>query len=415
MPLGSEGKYMVERTMERRAGAVGMTAVIMTLYFISPAISAISPAVASLSSSYPGVSPAAIGYVVTITAAFQAVAAVVAGSLMGKKVGYRALAIVSSVLVVVAGCFPFVLADGQGFGALLFSRAVLGIGLGTIMPLSNALVLACFSDEDARSKLIAGGNAMLNIGTIVMNLLGGLLCGFSWQATFLVYAIGIILLVLSVVVMREPAHIAEADSAKSARIGKLPGISFAFIVFFLLMCVVTQPVIVYSSTLLAEAGISNSMVPAVMTSVFSVGGIVVSALFPVLFKKLRNVLMPLGYTIGVLALLACYLGSSADGGNLVLFGIGAFLAGAALLIVTCLTPMVLSQVVAPQMHATAMGLVSFSMAAGTFLSTPFAQLVSVLTGNPDVRMVLLGAAALAVMLVVVTGVTVAGMKRRENR
>lgn len=406
---------MVEGTTERRAGAIGMTAVIMTLYFISPAISAISPAVASLSSSYPGVSPAAIGYVVTITAAFQAVAAVAAGSLMGKRVGYRTLAIVSSALVVVAGCFPFVLADGQGFGALLLSRAVLGIGLGTIMPLSNALVLACFSDEGTRSKLIAGGNEMLNIGTIVMNLLGGLLCALSWQTTFLVYALGIVLFVLSVVVMREPEHVVETNGGEGSHVGRLSGVAFAFIVFFLLMCVVTQPVIVYSSTLLAEAGISNSMVPAAMTSVFSVGGIVVSMLFPALFKKLRNALLPLGYAIGALALLACYLGSGTGGGNLVFFGIGAFLAGAALLVVTCFTPMVLSQVVAPQMHATAMGFVSFSMAAGTFLSTPFAQLVSVVTGNPDVRMVLVGAAVLATVLVIVTGVTVARMKPRENR
>ena len=112
-------------TAKKGGGAAAITIVIMMIYFMSPTISAISPAVASISASYPAVSASAIGYVVTITAAFQAVTAVVAGALMGRKVKYRTLTIFSSALVVVSGCFPFVLQDGAGFALLLVSRALL--------------------------------------------------------------------------------------------------------------------------------------------------------------------------------------------------------------------------------------------------------------------------------------------------
>ncbi len=400
-------------TAKKGGGAAAITIVIMMIYFMSPTISAISPAVASISSSYPAVSASAIGYVVTITAAFQAVTAVVAGALMGRKVKYRTLTIFSSALVVVSGCFPFLLQDGAGFALLLVSRALLGVGLGTIMPLSNALVLASFSDESKRSQLIGAGNAILNIGTIVTNLLGGFLCGFSWQSTFLVYALGVILVALSVFVMREPAHV-QADEGPKRKGGKLPVLAFVFIIYFLLMCVVTQPIIVYASSLLAEAGVTNAMVPAAMTSVFSIGGIIVSLVFSFLFKVLRNALMPIAYVMAAFSLLACFFGCNATSPNIILFGVGAAGAGVALLIITCFTPMVLSQVVAPDMQSTAMGFVSFAMAGGTFLSTPFAQLAAIVTGSASIRMVLLVAAVVAVILVVTTALTMVLLRRRAH-
>lgn len=398
---------------KKGGGAAAITIVIMMIYFMSPTISAISPAVASISSSYPAVSASAIGYVVTITAAFQAVTAVVAGALMGRKIKYRTLTIFSSALVVVSGCFPFLLQDGTGFALLLVSRALLGVGLGTIMPLSNALVLASFSDEGKRSQLIGAGNAMLNIGTIVTNLLGGFLCGFSWQSTFLVYALGVILVALSVFVMREPTHVEKSTNEKG-RSGKLPLLTFVFIFFFLMMCVVTQSVVVYCSSLLADAGVTDSMVSATMVSVFSVGGIVISLGFSLLFKALHNVLLPAAYVVAALALLACFVGSDAGSANILLFGVGAALSGAALLIVTCFTPMAISQIVEPKMQSTAMGFVSFAMAGGTFLSTPFAQLAAVVTGDTSIRMVLLVGTVVSIALAVLACATIVAMKKREQ-
>lgn len=396
-------------TGKKSSSSIAITIVILMVYFLSPTISAISPAVASIATAYPAVSTSVIGYVVTITAAFQAVTAVVAGSIMGKKVNYRTLTIVSSALVVLSGCFPYFLQDGSGFILLLVSRAFLGIGLGIIMPLSNALVLASFSDEGKRSALIGAGNAMLNIGTIVTNLLGGFLCGISWQSTFLTYALGIILLVLSVFMMQEPPHVQSLTREKKS--GRLPAFTFVFILFFLMMCVVTQSVVVYCSQLLADAGIADSMVSATMVSVFSIGGIAVSLCFSALYKLLRDALLPVSFIVSALALLACFVGCNQSSPSIILFGTGAVLAGVALLIITCFTPMAISQIVSPNMQSTAMGFVSFAMAAGTFLSTPFAQLSAVVMGDASIRMVLLMGAVVSLALVVLGAVAVVVAKR----
>lgn len=386
-----------------RKGGAGTVAVIMALYFMAPTISAISPAMSSIASAYPEVDPAAIGYVLTITAALQAVTAVIAGALAGRKVNYKTLAIIASTLVVVSGCFPYFLGSGDvDFVMLLVSRAVLGVGLGIVMPLSNALVLAAFTAESDRSRLIGVGNGMLNIGTIVTNLLGGFLCGISWQSTFLVYALGVVLFVLSVFAMREPEHVQQEEVAEKPASGKLPAVSFAFILFFLLMCVVTQPVIVYCSQVLAEAGITDAMVSAIMVSVFSIGGIAVSLPFTGLFKVFRNALLPIAYVIAFAALLACFIGTQTAVSNAILYGVGAALAGAALLLVTCFTPMALSQVVAPELQSTAMGFVSFAMACGTFLSTPFAQLAGIVLGSGSMTSVLVFASGCSAILAVIS-------------
>lgn len=398
-----------------RRGTKGTVAVIMALYFMAPTISAISPAMSAIAGSFPHVGAAAIGYVLTITAAFQAITAVVAGALAGRKVNYKTLAILSSALVVISGCLPFFLPEGGGFALLLVSRAVLGIGLGIVMPLSNALVLAAFSEESDRSRLIGVGNAMLNVGTIVTNLLGGFLCGIGWQTTFLVYALGIVLFILSAVAMREPAHVQNEAAADKLAGGKLPAISFAFILFFLLMCVVTQPVIVYCSQVLAEAGITDAIVAAIMVSVFSIGGICVSLPFTGLFKVFRNALLPIAYVIAALALAACFIGAQPEAPNAILYGVGAALAGAALLIITCFTPMALSQVVAPELQSTAMGFVSFAMAAGTFLSTPFAQLAGMVMGSQSMVSVLLFAAICAGVLAAITAAFVFATRKRSDR
>lgn len=394
------------------AKTAGITAVIMMVFFISPTISAISPAMSSIAASYPDVSAAAIGYVMTITAAFQAVTALAVGAVLGRKLKYKTATVAAAAGVVVAGCFPFLLADGAGFSALIVSRAILGIALGFIMVLSNSLVLAYFHDEEVRSKRISMGNAMLNIGTIATNLVGGALCAISWQSTFLAYAVGVVLLLLSVFLMKEPQlpaaepeQLAEGGKAKA----KLPAIAFVFIILFLMVVICVQPVVVYTSQALAAAGVDNSMVTASIITVFSVGGIIASAIFPAAFKRVKNAVLPLSFAVSAVAMCGCFAFCAPGSASIIGYGLCAILAGCGLLLVTCFTPMVLSQVCAPEMLPTAMGFVSFAMAMGSFLSTPFAQVVAAVSGSDSVRLVMLVAGIIAAVFVLISVFVLKGM------
>lgn len=404
----------------------GVTATIFSLYFFAPTISAMSPALGAMTEAYPAVSAAAMGYVVTITAILQAVAALVAGLIAGRKIKFRTILIIAGVLYVVAGCFPYFLQDGQGFAALLVSRALFGVATGIVMPLSNSLVMVFFKDESKRSGIVGVGNVVLSLGTIVTNLVGGYLCLISWQSTFLVHALGIIMLVLSIIflpdkvfkaaeegVSAEESEEAESDASEAKAKAKFPAIAILYLFLFLMVLVVTQPLIVYNATFLTEANIGTSVTAGYMTSVFSVGGMIASFAFKFLYSKLKDWVLPFAYIFAILGALLGYVGTGT--GNLLFYAAGIFCAGVALLLITCFTPIVLSSIVAPELITMAMGFVSFITAAGTFLTTPLAQVSTSLMHTTEVRCVLLVAFVMAVVIGILSLVVSASMSKRSKK
>ena len=78
---------------------------------------------------------------------------------------------------------------------VLFFRALVGIGVGIIMPLSTGL-LAFYFTKDKQDRLMGYSSAMNQMGGAVATLLSGLLATVSWQLSFLVYLMGLISVVL---------------------------------------------------------------------------------------------------------------------------------------------------------------------------------------------------------------------------
>lgn len=380
----------------------GIKATIFSLYFFAPTISAISPALASMASAYPTIDVATLGYIVTITAAFQAVTAVLAGLVAGKAFSFKSMLVFASLLYVLSGCFPYLLQDGEGFEMMLVTRALFGVATGIVMPLSNSLVMAFFDDKMERASLIGKGNVFLNLGTIVTNLIGGYLCLISWQTTFLVYGLGIVMLVFSIFcVPAGKSSGLEDEATKSERSSSgFPLVALTYILIFLMAGVATQPLLVYNAQFLSNSGIGDSVTAGYMITFFSIGGILASWGFSRIFNKIHEWLIPLSFVIIIAAALLGFIGSNPDGGNLVLYATGIFLSGFALLLITCCTPLAVTVIVKPEMTTTAMGLIAFATAIGTFLAAPFAQLVTFICGSDDVRLVLLG----AIVCAVITGI-----------
>lgn len=78
---------------------------------------------------------------------------------------------------------------------LLVTRAILGVGLGIIAPLSLVLI-GVFFEGSEKAKFMGYSTAITNLGGIISTLLVGFLAGFSWRASFLVYLIAIIIIIL---------------------------------------------------------------------------------------------------------------------------------------------------------------------------------------------------------------------------
>ncbi|WP_062049444.1 MFS transporter [Bacillus sp. JCM 19034] len=78
---------------------------------------------------------------------------------------------------------------------LLFFRAILGIGVGLMMPLSTSLV-ADFFDGQERTATMGQVSAVNNLGGVVLFLLSGVLASVTWRAAFSVYVLVIVSMVI---------------------------------------------------------------------------------------------------------------------------------------------------------------------------------------------------------------------------
>lgn len=102
----------------------------------------------------------------------------------------RTIAIIGLLLYVVAGTGCFFI---DNLNLLLVMRALLGVSVGLIMPLSTGL-LSYFYPPEEQARLMGLSAAMNQMGGVVGTLLAGVLASVEWNYAFLVYIFGLIAL-----------------------------------------------------------------------------------------------------------------------------------------------------------------------------------------------------------------------------
>ena len=114
---------------------------------------------------------------------------------ISRRLRTRTIAATGLMLYVVsgAGCF-----FADNIYVLLFLRAVLGISVGLIMPLSTGL-LAFYFPPSEQARLMGLSAAMNQMGGVVATMLAGLLATIEWNYAFLVYLLGLIALLMVLV------------------------------------------------------------------------------------------------------------------------------------------------------------------------------------------------------------------------
>lgn len=104
----------------------------------------------------------------------------------------KELVMAGLVFYVVGGCAAGLF--NNIFIVLIF-RALVGVGVGIIMPLSTGL-LSFYYTRDKQDKLMGYSSAMNQMGGVIATLISGALAGISWRASFLVYLMGLLSIVL---------------------------------------------------------------------------------------------------------------------------------------------------------------------------------------------------------------------------
>ena len=127
-----------------------------------------------------------------------------------------------------AGLFLYIF-GGCGAGLIdniwivLIFRALVGCGVGLIMPMSTGLLTFYFPPEET-DRLMGLSSAMNQMGGAVATFIAGILATTSWRSAFLVYLMGLISVVLCALFMpndyvdsRSGSDSAEKESRQRRR------------------------------------------------------------------------------------------------------------------------------------------------------------------------------------------------------
>ena len=178
--------------MEKKHVSKKVTATILSMSLLTVmAGAAIAPALGIIKTHFSDASAMLVQFIVSIPALLIIVTNLFFLPL-SRILRTRAIATTGLLLYVVAGAGCFFVDD---ICVLLLLRAILGISVGLIMPLSTGLLAYYFPPEE-QARLMGLSAAMNQMGGVVATLLAGLLATIEWNYAFLVYLLGLIALVM---------------------------------------------------------------------------------------------------------------------------------------------------------------------------------------------------------------------------
>lgn len=265
-------------------------------------VTVVTPAMAKLAAAFPGENYVLIS---TLPTLFVVAGTFLAGSIAGKKVSYRFLAILGSILFFLGGCAP---AFTDSFSFILFCRAVLGLGLGLLAPLGNALVIGNYEGQK-QATLIGYGTLFMNAGGIVFQVLGGILADINWHMTFWGHALSLIALVLAFF-LPEPPKIEKPEGEENAPKEKMGKKVWIIGILFMVINILNYPVMMNISILFEMRNAGGATAAATALSLFTVAGCVAGLIFGQIFKNIKRFCISLGYILCALGAALIRFGNS---------------------------------------------------------------------------------------------------------
>ena len=171
------------------------TAAILSLSLLTVmAGAAVAPALGVIKAYFSSSDPVLVQMIISMPALFIVLTNAVFPALC-RRFRARTLVLLGLLLYTVGGC------AAGAFSAILpvlLMRALVGIGVGIIMPLYTGL-LSFYYPPEKLDSLMGLSSAMNQMGGVVATLLAGLLANLSWRASFLIYLMGLLSIVLCLV------------------------------------------------------------------------------------------------------------------------------------------------------------------------------------------------------------------------
>ena len=170
---------------------------------------AVAPALDVIQQHFSGEPVILIQLIISMPALFIAITNLFFGTLCALFKG-RTLTLTGLIFYVVFGCAAGLCSN---IYLLLICRALVGVGVGIIMPMSTGLITYYFT-RDKQDTLMGYSSAMNMMGGVVATLIAGFLAMVSWRLSFLVYLLGLISIVLVLLWMPNERILQQKTSSK---------------------------------------------------------------------------------------------------------------------------------------------------------------------------------------------------------
>ena len=345
---------------------------------------AIAPALGTISKHFAGQSPLLIQLIVSLPALFIILTNLVF-PLLCRLMKTRTLALTGLLLYVLAGAGAFFV---DNIWVLLVFRALMGVSVGMIMPLSTGLLAYYFPPEE-QAGLMGLSAAMNQMDGVVATFLAGTLASISWNYAFLVYLLGLIAIILVALFLPNERLSRRGGVSLSLLKRFHPSVVGMFLVMVLFFIYPTNFALTASASL-SEMGITLVMVG------LDVVAFLVGLVFGFLMKRFAAQMKyaaPLGFMAGYLCLAA--------GNSLVWLLLGSALIGIANGIGVPYLNTIGSVKAGKEAATTVMPLLSAALYLGQFLSPLIVSPVVSSTGTSP-YFVGVGIAALYLLQAILT-------------
>lgn len=233
---------------------------------------AVAPALPMINDVFPD-SEFMVSLIITLPSLAIAVLGFAVGALADRFGKVRVL-MVSLIVFVVAGVSGYFIDD---LTVMLVGRFILGVGIGGVSATVTALIAEYYMGMD-RAKVMSYQSAAMGLGVLVLEFTGGSLAEISWRDPFLVYLIGVPILVLCILSMREPVRHEQVlnEDVKTGQTNKgLVAVCYVTIFTLMLMAFLIPTKIPYY---LEGIGVSSSLV-GLFLGIHGIANMVVSLMY----------------------------------------------------------------------------------------------------------------------------------------
>lgn len=287
-------------TKKQEHGKLFVSSILSLSLLTVMAGAAVAPALGVIQAYFSDCDPLFVQMIISMPAIFIVLTNFIFPKLC-RRLGSKTLVMIGLLFYTLGGCLAGAF---DHIAVVLLMRALVGIGVGIIMPLSTGL-LVFYYPPWRLSALMGYSSAMNQLGGVIATLLSGLLAGISWRASFLVYLLGLVSIVLCLFFLPNDIIQNNEDVGADEGIGTTFKKYYPYIIgMFLLMTIFFIYPANFAMEVVKEGVIDQkyiAIIMAMMDLIAFFGGL----LFVVMQKLLRSqtkFLAPILFLLGFLLL-----------------------------------------------------------------------------------------------------------------